>query len=198
MMKQITHDERGASAAEFALVLPVLLLLLFGIIDVGRYMWAFNQAEKATQVGVRMAVVTDVVASDLATQNYVGSNALLQGDTIPASALGVLTCTSATACACPTAPCPGTTRNATSFTAIVDRMKEIDPTIAAANVEVSYRGSGLGYAGDPDGMQISPLVTVRLTGMSFTPLFLLMQANTGMPDFAATLTAEDSSGSQSN
>ena len=30
-------DRRGATAAEFALVLPAALLLLFGVIDVGRY-----------------------------------------------------------------------------------------------------------------------------------------------------------------
>ena len=57
----LIRDERGASAAEFALVLPLLLLLLFGIIDAGRLAWEFNRAEKATQVGARVAVVTDPI-----------------------------------------------------------------------------------------------------------------------------------------
>ena len=35
--------------------------------------------------------------------------------------------------------------------------------IEASNLIVEYRGSGLGYAGNPNGMDISPLVTVRLT-----------------------------------
>ena len=38
--------------------MPVLILFLLGIIDVGRYMWSINELEKATQMGARMAVVT--------------------------------------------------------------------------------------------------------------------------------------------
>ena len=197
-MRRLLHDMRGASAAEFALVLPLLMLLLFGMIDTGRYMWEHNQAEKATQMGARMAVVTDVVANDLAAVNYVGVGGLTQGDRIPASALGVLTCTSATACVCTTAPCPSLTRNGPAFAAIVARMRLMKPDIVASNVSISYQGSGLGYAGDPNGMEIAPLVTVSLTGVQFQPLSLLMLTHTTMPDFATTLTAEDSVGSQSN
>ena len=43
------------------MVLPLLLLFIFGIIDVGRLMWTWNRAEKATQMGARFAVVTDMV-----------------------------------------------------------------------------------------------------------------------------------------
>ena len=42
-------------------MLPLLILFLFGIIDAGRFLWEINRAEKATQVGARLAVVTDVV-----------------------------------------------------------------------------------------------------------------------------------------
>ena len=57
----------GAIGAEFALVFPTLLLFLLGIIDVGRYMWSINQLEKATQIGARMAVVTDMIPGGLGT-----------------------------------------------------------------------------------------------------------------------------------
>ncbi|WP_246444371.1 TadE family protein [Sphingomonas sediminicola] len=57
----ILRRDDGATAAEFAMVLPLLILFLFGIIDVGRYMWTLNQVEKATQMGARMAVVTNMV-----------------------------------------------------------------------------------------------------------------------------------------
>ena len=74
------------------------------------------------------------------------------------------------------------------------------PRITADNVRIEYRGSGLGFAGDPDPLkpQISPLVTVRLTGLQFVPLSGFMFVTFNMPDFLTTLTAEDSSGTQSN
>ena len=53
----LVADCRGASAAEFSLVLPLLILLLFGIIDAGRLLWEVNRAEKATQMGARYAIV---------------------------------------------------------------------------------------------------------------------------------------------
>ena len=57
------------------------------------------------------------------------------------------------------------------------------PDITAANVRIDYSGSGLGFAGDPNGMEIAPLVTVRLTGMQFVPLTGFMFATLNMPDF---------------
>jgi Flp pilus assembly protein TadG len=195
-------DDNGSGTAEFALVLPLLLILLFGIIDAGRFAWEFNRAEKATQVGARMAIVTDVVSTDLRDNTYVGMNVggttLKGGDTIPLAALGTITCTS-TSCAC-TGACTGISsgRNGTAFTNLVNRMKQIKPDIAEANVRVFYRGSGLGYAGDPNGMEMSPLVTVELTGIQFRPITTLMLATVTMPSFTTTLTAEDSVGSISN
>jgi Flp pilus assembly protein TadG len=195
-------DCHGAAGAEFALVLPLLLILLFGIIDGGRFAWEYNRAEKATQMGARMAVVTDVISTGLRDNTYVGMNVggttLKGGDTIPVGALGTITCTSST-CSCSGA-CTGITtgRNAAAFTNLVNRMKQFKPDIAEANVRVLYRGSGLGYAGDPNGVEMSPLVTVELTGLQFRPTTSLMLATIAMPSFATTLTAEDGVGSVSN
>lgn len=199
-MRRMLLDRSGSGAAEFSLVLPLLILVLFGMIDTGRYMWEYNRAEKATMMGARFAAVTDPVASDLVAASYVGtgSPALTQGDPIPASAFGLMTCTSAGACTCTTSPCPATTRDNAAFTKIVDRMKAMNPNILPANVIVEYRGSGLGYAGDPNGMEVAPLVTVRLTNVQFRPLTALMLAHLTLPDFATTLTSEDSSGTASN
>ena len=195
---RLLHDRSAASAAEFALVLPLMILMLFGIIDAGRFAWEYNRAEKATSEGARVAVVTDVISTGLATQDYVGVGGLTQGDLIPASALSPVTCTRAS-CTC-TGSCPTgyATANATSFDRIVARMNLMKGDIAAANVQVKYSGSGLGYAGDPNGMEISPLVTVSLTGLRFRPLILFTTTTLPMPDFSTTLTAEDSVGVQSN
>jgi len=200
--------DRAASAAEFALVLPLLLLFIFGIIDVGRFMWEVNQAEKATQVGARMAIVTDPVSSGLVDVDF-ASSTLPAGSLIPADALGNLVCSS-TACTC--ADCPtsiGAGVNSAAFTALVTRMAQIKPGITAANVEITYRGSGFGYAGaaatgtgggsaPPETMEISPLVTVSLKDVEFTPIASLLLANIDLPAFSTTLTAEDSAGTYSN
>ena len=198
-LRSFWRDCRAATAAEFGLVLPLLLLLLFGIIDSGRFMWEFNRAEKATQAGARMAVVTDIVDGGIPSVDFVGVGGLTQGDRIPASALGQDSCTGAS-CTC-TGTCPTGvpgTFNTASFAAIVQRMQYMSPEIQASNVVVEYRGSGLGFAGDPNGSEISPFVTVKLTGMQFKPLVFLMFKSVTMPDFATTLTAEDLSGTASN
>ena len=89
---RLIRDRRGASAAEFALVLPLLIIFLFGIIDVGRLMWTWNKAEKATQMGVRYAVATEMVPNGLAVYSFVVSGSLSQGDPIPESSFGGASC----------------------------------------------------------------------------------------------------------
>jgi Flp pilus assembly protein TadG len=189
-------DESGA-AGEFALMLPIIILFLLGIIDAGRYAYDFNRGEKASQVGARVAVVTNPLASELTSHSFVSST-LSQGDRIPQSALGKITCTS-TSCTCTTSPClNGTlTLDSTAFDVMADRVQLIWPAVEDADISVEYTGSGLGYAGNPAGMDIAPFVTVRLTNMDFTS-FLLLGGTVGLPDFAYTLTMEDGAGSQSN
>jgi Flp pilus assembly pilin Flp len=50
-------DEAGAAAVEFALVLPVLVLILFGIIDYGLYFNASLQSRWGVHDAARAAVV---------------------------------------------------------------------------------------------------------------------------------------------
>jgi Flp pilus assembly protein TadG len=199
MMRRLRLDRSGASAAEFAMVLPLLILFIFGIIDGGRYLWEVNKAEKATQAGARVAVVTDALDSGLSDENYVDGT-LTQGDVIPASALGELKCDSS-GCNCESGTCPTVDQPddyTDRFNRIVTRMSYMKPDIDAVDVTVSYRGSGLGFAGDPNGMDIAPLVTVELDNVMFRPLVLFGAAEFELPAFRTTLTAEDSSGSQSN
>lgn len=204
MIGKLLLNRSGSSAAEFALVLPLLILFLFGIMDGGRYLWEVNKAEKATQAGARVAVVTDVLDSGLSGQSYVGQTVgtvtLTQGDVIPAAALGELRCTNS-GCSCIAGSCPtvvAPSDYATRFNRIVTRMRYMKSDVAAANVRITYRGSGLGYAGDPNGMEIAPLVTVELFNVQFRPLILFNAVAFNLPTFRTTLTAEDSSGSQSN
>ncbi len=62
MTRRAHREERGAAAVEFALVVPFLLLILFGIISYG-YLLSFRQAlSQGAAEGARAAAVS--VASD--------------------------------------------------------------------------------------------------------------------------------------
>ena len=54
--------ESGAAAVEFALVLPILLVVMFGIVDFGRAYQAKTQLTHAVREGVRTYVVTQDAA----------------------------------------------------------------------------------------------------------------------------------------
>ncbi|GAA0273353.1 hypothetical protein GCM10009127_12250 [Alteraurantiacibacter aestuarii] len=196
-------DRRGASAAEFALVIPLALLFLFGIIDAGRYAWLVNQLEKGAQQGVRYAVVTDIVPNGLNSYNTVGLNCggapLQVSDRICAEALGTVTCT-ASGCSCTRGPCPplGATNNA-AFQNIVTRVRRFAP-VGAERVSVTYSGSGIGFAGDPAVSDtgsplsdIAPLVTVAISGVEMRAM-LLFGGTVDMPEVRSSLTLEDGSG----
>jgi Flp pilus assembly protein TadG len=201
ILRRLIRDRSASSVAEFAMVLPLLLVLLFGIIDAGRWMWTYNEAAKATQMGARFAVVTNYVAPGIGT-SYVGTGGLTQGDVIPASAFGKITCDTTNGCRCTTTPCPTVgTLDATAFNNIVARMKLFLPQLAANNVTIEYSSSGLGYAGSPVLPDLSPLVTVKIgtpTPLKFTPITTLALASMNMPSFTTTLSAEDLSGAVSN
>lgn len=211
-VKRFWVEDGGGPAAEFALVLPIMLAFLLGIIDVGRLMWTWNQAEKATQMGVRYAVVTDMVAPGLSTYSFSVDGGLLQGTPIPRSAFGGASCklasatdpASALSCSCnagETCPALGTPTNTATapFSRIVNRMSVIYPTIKKNNVVVEYGYSGLGYAGDPFASDVTPLVTIRIRNMTFRPILLQLFGGTfALPDFRASLTMEDGAGTASN
>jgi len=66
----------GQSIVEFALVLPVLLLILMGIIEFGRLLETTNVLTSAAREGVRVAAVTAPDASQVnnAAQNILTAN----------------------------------------------------------------------------------------------------------------------------
>jgi Flp pilus assembly protein TadG len=53
------NDERGASAVEFALILPVLLLLVFGIVQYGYYFFSAQNGSSVAREAVRKVAVGD-------------------------------------------------------------------------------------------------------------------------------------------
>jgi len=52
-----TKDPRGQSLVEFALIFPIFILIVVGIFDAGRAIYAFNTIQNASREAVRLAIV---------------------------------------------------------------------------------------------------------------------------------------------
>jgi hypothetical protein len=193
---QFIRDERGAAAAEFAIVALIAIALIVGVIDMGRFAYELNSAKAATRAGARTAVVNAMVSQtyanyDAIADSVVGGNSTYYAgerlpSTLPVGLAGALdTCTS-TACSLGG-------RNATAFTTIVTAMQGYYGRIQPANVVVEYRYAGVGVAGTPDAPDVSPLVTVKIQNMTFAPgvLQVFGMAPFLLPSMATTLSGED-------
>lgn len=214
----LVRDENGGPAAEFAMVLPLALLFLFGMIDVGRYMWELNRAEKATQMGARFAVVTDFVPggtsiNGLYNYSFAVSGGITQGTPVSTSAFPGVRCVSngtTVSCTCKGTCAFDVTGDNAIFSRIVSRMQSFKSDISAANVVLNYDNSGLGFSGDPTGPDVAPLVTVGLRNVNFVPLTTMIfngamsmagasTANSSpLGHLTYSLTMEDGQGTASN
>lgn len=189
-LRSFLRDATGAIAAEFALVLPILIIFLFGIMEVGYYAWAINQGEKATQMGTRWAVATDMVPEDLVDYSFAVDGGIPQGTIVPQDDFPTVTCNSA--------GCTAWGYNSDAFAAIVDRIQDFKSGVTPANVQIEYSWSGLGYSGDPNGPDVAPIVTVRLINLKHRPLSSFLIGAVDLPEFAYSLTTEDGQGTISN
>jgi hypothetical protein len=200
------RDQDAAVFAEFAFLLPVIVLIVFGSVDFLYAFYQWNAAAKAVELGVRIAAVSDPVMPGL---NQLSSRALQNG-AMPGAPMPSFTVTCRDGgCRC-TGACPGLLEN-TFDTAAINRivfgraksacgrpaagaaagMCEVLPSIRPENVVVKYQQTGLGYAGRPGGPV--PTVEVSLEDMQFHFFFLnsLLGIHIVMPRVSATMTAED-------
>ncbi|RCK69302.1 pilus assembly protein [Desertihabitans brevis] len=76
-MRRARRDDRGAAAVEFALVVPVLLLIVLGIAELGRAYHVQTTLSGAARAGVRvMALENDDRAARTAARSAAGGLAL--------------------------------------------------------------------------------------------------------------------------
>jgi Flp pilus assembly protein TadG len=69
-MKKQMRDERGATAVEFAFILPLLIVLVLGIAEFGRAFQVSGTLSAAAREGVRvMALQNDPAAARAAVRN---------------------------------------------------------------------------------------------------------------------------------
>lgn len=72
------HRHAGQALAEFAIVLPVFLLLVVAGFDVGRGVFAYNSVTNAAREGARLAIVnqdTSLIAQRTLDQTWVAEKA---------------------------------------------------------------------------------------------------------------------------
>jgi Flp pilus assembly protein TadG len=77
------HSERGAEIVELALVLPILMLVLGGIVDFGFLFKNYEVVTNAAREGARFAVVPTVTAGDVESRV---DTFLSAGGLVPANA----------------------------------------------------------------------------------------------------------------
>ncbi|MEY2515707.1 MAG: hypothetical protein QOJ89_3065 [bacterium] len=67
------RDERGVVAIEFALILPLLLFVLFGIIDFARALNYLNDSNQIAAQGARLAAVNNNPNAPSSLQSYLNT-----------------------------------------------------------------------------------------------------------------------------
>ena len=188
------RGRRGAAGAEFALLAVVFAGILLGIIDFGRALWEYNEAQKACQVGARFAVVNNMVASDLYAWDGVADGGLVAGQSIPVAAISPNSTT------CDDNGCSAWGYNSAAYDAIYNAMAAQFPRLGSASnpnpqaiVEVTYEHIGKGFAGNLFGADVWPLTTVSIRGLQFefaTPLISAVLPFE-FPKCSASLIGED-------
>lgn len=199
LLRRFRRQTAGAALVEFTILVFALILLTGGIVDFGFALFQWNAATKALQQGVRLAAVSNPVSSDLKTMTGLEGGAL-PGDPFPDF---TRVCTGASA-SCSNG---GTYDAAAMRTIVYGRgevacgsvassqiagMCDVFWRVAPANVSITYRQTGLGFAGRPGGPV--PTITMQLTGLSFTLPFLngvVGLAPITIPAMRTSATAED-------
>ena len=62
MIRRIQDPPRGQGLVEFALALPIFIVILFGLFDLGRAVYGFNTISNASREAARVAIVNQTAA----------------------------------------------------------------------------------------------------------------------------------------
>lgn len=158
--RRLVADESGSVLLELAMVLPVFLLLLFGLIDFGRMGYEYVMASKATDMAARIAVTRPPACPGVAERNERGTASV----SIPPR-FGTPCGSLANICAIPeTLTCTAALTDPTAAE-IWARIEPLMPGYATpANLRFSYAADpNLGFLGGP----YVPVVTVEVVALEF-------------------------------
>jgi len=201
MLKRFARSQDGATMVEMAIAMTLLLLLTLGFVDLGNALYQWNSANKAVQVGARLAAISNPVATGLAA----AAPTATPGAPVEAGAYGPFDCTSTASASCPGFNATNFSRIFRGDTAVTSNdacpaptgsqrpgMCHFYPLLKRENVVVRYAATGLGYQTRQAGPV--PTITVSLRNVKFQFFFLnglLGFREIDMPAMLSTVTGED-------
>ncbi len=95
--RQAPRRDRGAVAVEFALVMPVLLLVLFSMVDLGRAFFVKNGLDRAASVGAQTLAIRATNPNQTTAAGATGACLLPVTDTSTTSQINTAECVAQTA-----------------------------------------------------------------------------------------------------
>ncbi len=178
--RRFWRQERGSALVELAIVIPLFLLLIFGVVDYGRLFWSTTAAQKAMHTAARLATVGPPLCGILPPEHE------LAGGVTTNPRFGTLCRTGGSGGICVdesktgNLPEPCTLDTSTPYGARI--WDEIGPLLppgsSPANVQFTYSHDWrLGFLGGP----YTPVVTADLIDVDFD--FVMPLA--GLAAFAA-------------
>ncbi|MGB0505171.1 MAG: TadE/TadG family type IV pilus assembly protein [Pikeienuella sp.] len=192
-LREFLRDPNGAVTIEYVVLLLPLLALVFTSFQIALAYHFSLTAQKAVELGARIAAVRDPVFTALPEANtLVSSGEFLEGDSCASGACndmgGPYSCSGAEL---GTGSC-----DAVAFAAISDEVSRLAYLLDQDDLTITYYYGALGFAGGP----FTPIVEVRIEER---PFFLQFMFNLGfgqggseaqevsLPSVAATAIAED-------
>lgn len=199
------REQSGVVLVEALISLPIVVLMITAMVELGLAMFQWNQTVRSIQLGARLAAVSSPVTGDRGSTYQtplIAGYGTDQGGPIPGTVVSV-------ACGADT----GTNCDATLIQRLVRGgdntcggtlpgtsagMCDIAPWVRPENVRVTYTRAGLGYVGRPYGVVTT--VTVELRNLQFD--FILLDAvlnlfltnpkgGIAIPSHPVTMTSED-------
>jgi Flp pilus assembly protein TadG len=73
LFRRFASDRDGVTALEFAILAPVLLLLLFGTIETARFLFVQNTVEAATAAALRQAIIDPTLGTTALRERFVAN-----------------------------------------------------------------------------------------------------------------------------
>ena len=71
VLGRLARDCRGVAAVEFAICAPILLVVIFGVIELGRIMWTQNALHYSVQEAARcMTIDTTICTTPTTTKSF--------------------------------------------------------------------------------------------------------------------------------